>query len=52
MAASSPELSKALIEELVAGGADVITIGMGPTPMLYFADIMLDCERYPNYRLS
>ena len=41
---SSPELSKALIEGLVAGGADVITIGMGPTPMLYFADIMLDCE--------
>ena len=41
---SSPELSKALIEGLVAGGADVINIGMGPTPLLYFADIKLDCD--------
>lgn len=41
---SSPELSQALIDGLVAGGAEVINIGMGPTPMLYFADIMLDCD--------
>ncbi len=34
---SSPWLSAALIEGLVAGGAHVIDIGMGPTPALYFA---------------
>lgn len=34
---SSPSLSAALIEGLVASGAEVIDIGQGPTPMLYFA---------------
>jgi phosphomannomutase len=34
---SSPCLAKALIEGLVDGGANVIDIGCGPTPMLYFA---------------
>ena len=34
---SSPSLSAALVEGLVASGADVIDIGQGPTPMLYFA---------------
>ena len=34
---SSPELSAALIEGLIAGGAEVSNIGCGPTPMLYFA---------------
>ncbi|XDZ65649.1 phosphomannomutase/phosphoglucomutase [Alphaproteobacteria bacterium LSUCC0684] len=35
---SSPDLAKALIEGLVAGGMTVLDIGPGPTPMLYFAD--------------
>jgi len=34
---SSPALSAALIDGLRAGGGDVIDIGCGPTPMLYFA---------------
>ena len=34
---SSPELAEALGEGLRAGGVDVLWIGRGPTPMLYFA---------------
>ena len=34
---SSPELAEALIRGLNAAGADVDMIGLGPTPMLYFA---------------
>ncbi|HIJ61123.1 MAG TPA: phosphomannomutase/phosphoglucomutase [Rhodospirillaceae bacterium] len=34
---SSPQLSSALMAGLVAGGAQVVDIGRGPTPMLYFA---------------
>ena len=35
---SSPMLEHALIEGLTASGIDVRRIGMGPTPMLYFAE--------------
>jgi len=35
--ASSPELESALIAGLTAAGARVRRIGMGPTPMLYYA---------------
>ena len=34
---SSPSLETALVEGLTAGGIDVFRIGLGPTPMLYFA---------------
>lgn len=34
---SSPELEKSLVEGLVASGMEVIRVGCGPTPMLYFA---------------
>lgn len=34
---SSPILEHALVEGLVASGADVLRVGLGPTPMLYFA---------------
>jgi phosphomannomutase / phosphoglucomutase len=34
---SGPELSNALMEGLAAAGADVVDIGMGPTPLAYFA---------------
>jgi phosphomannomutase len=34
---SSPMLEAALIKGLIASGAEVISIGCGPTPMLYFA---------------
>ncbi|MFT4054906.1 MAG: phosphomannomutase/phosphoglucomutase [Novosphingobium sp.] len=35
---SSPALEAALVEGLADGGVDVIRIGLGPTPMLYFAE--------------
>ncbi|RXZ64839.1 phosphoglucomutase/phosphomannomutase PgmG [Pelagerythrobacter rhizovicinus] len=35
---SSPTLEHALIEGLTASGCDVVRIGMGPTPMLYYAE--------------
>src|SRR5271154_6133681 len=34
---TSPELEAALVDGLAAGGVDVVRIGRGPTPMLYFA---------------
>src|SRR5688500_9490298 len=35
---SSPILEHALIEGLTASGCDVRRVGMGPTPMLYYAE--------------
>ncbi|MFC0203470.1 phosphomannomutase/phosphoglucomutase [Novosphingobium soli] len=35
---SSPALEAALVGGLLAGGIDVVRIGLGPTPMLYFAE--------------
>ncbi len=34
---SSPVLEHALVQGLVASGVDVLRIGLGPSPMLYFA---------------
>jgi phosphomannomutase len=34
---TSPELETALVDGLVTEGADVVRIGRGPTPMLYYA---------------
>ena len=34
---SSPALEERLVEGLTAAGAEVLRIGVGPTPMLYFA---------------
>ena len=34
---SSPVLERALVEGLIDSGCDVLRIGLGPTPMLYFA---------------
>ena len=39
---SSPLLEHALVEGLTASGCDVVRIGMGPTPMLYYAEATLD----------
>ncbi len=39
---SSPLLEHALIEGLNASGCDVVRIGMGPTPMLYYAEASAD----------
>jgi phosphomannomutase len=38
---SSPELEAALVEGIAAAGLDVLRIGRGPTPMLYFATCSL-----------
>lgn len=35
---SSPLLEHALVEGLNASGVDVVRVGMGPTPMLYYAE--------------
>lgn len=40
---SGPELSNALMEGLTAAGADAIDVGMGPTPIAYFAAHHLGC---------
>jgi phosphomannomutase/phosphoglucomutase len=40
---SGPELIDALAQGLLAAGADVIDIGMAPTPVVYFAAHHLDC---------
>ena len=40
---SGPELSGALIEGLLAAGANVVDIGMAPTPVVYFAAHHLGC---------
>jgi phosphomannomutase len=38
---SSPMLEAALIEGLTASGVDVVRVGLGPTPMLYYAEAIL-----------
>ena len=40
----SPMLEDALVRGLTEGGIDVVTIGMGPSPMLYFATHELDVD--------
>ncbi|HEX8622939.1 MAG TPA: phosphomannomutase/phosphoglucomutase [Allosphingosinicella sp.] len=41
---SSPGLESALIEGLNASGVDVVRIGLGPTPMLYYAEAELQVD--------
>ena len=41
---SSPNIASALISGLLDSGVDVIDIGCGPTPMLYFAGIKLNTD--------
>lgn len=38
---SSPELEEALVAGLNASGVDAVRIGLGPTPMLYYAEATL-----------
>jgi phosphomannomutase len=40
----SPELEAALVEGLTKAGLDVVRIGMGPSPMLYFATATLGVD--------
>ena len=41
---TSPELEAALVDGLVTEGADVMRIGRGPTPMLYYAAATLGVD--------
>ncbi len=41
---SSPALAAAVVAGLNASGIDAVEIGLGPTPMLYFAVHELDCD--------
>lgn len=41
---SSPVLEAALIEGLTASGCDVVRIGLGATPMLYYAEAILEVD--------
>ena len=40
----SPELEGALVDGLLEGGLDVVRIGVGPSPMLYYATEVLDVQ--------
>ncbi len=39
---SSPMLEAGLIKGLTESGVDVVRVGLGPTPMLYYAEAILD----------
>jgi phosphomannomutase len=41
---SSPMLEQALVDGLVSTGLEVMRVGLGPTPMLYFAVYHLECD--------
>src|SRR2546423_12506426 len=41
---TSPELEAALVDGLSEGGVDVMQVGRGPTPMLYFAAATLGVD--------
>jgi len=41
---TSPELEAALVDGLAEGGAEVTRIGLGPTPMLYYAAATLGVD--------
>ncbi|MFS0771981.1 phosphoglucomutase/phosphomannomutase PgmG [Sphingomonas sp. 1P08PE] len=41
---SSPMLEEALVAGLVRGGVDVVRIGIGPSPMLYYAEAVLEVD--------
>src|SRR4051812_27112487 len=41
---SSPSLEAALLRGLTGAGVDVVRIGIGPTPMLYYAEATLEVD--------
>jgi phosphomannomutase len=41
---SSPVLAAALVEGLTQSGVDVVRVGLGPTPMLYYAEAVLEVD--------
>ena len=41
---SSPELERAVVSGLAASGVDVVRVGLGPSPMLYYAEATLELD--------
>ena len=41
---SSPMLAEALVDGLTKSGVDVVRVGLGPTPMLYYAEAVLEVD--------
>jgi phosphomannomutase len=41
---SSPSLEKELLRGLTESGVDVVRTGLGPTPMLYYAEVTLEVD--------
>ncbi|CAM3071775.1 Phosphomannomutase/phosphoglucomutase [Sphingomonas antarctica] len=41
---SSPSLERELIRGLTETGIDVVRVGLGPTPMLYYAEVTLEVD--------
>jgi phosphomannomutase len=41
---SSPMLAEALVDGLTVSGVDVVRVGLGPTPMLYYAEAVLEVD--------
>ncbi len=41
---SSPSLEKELVRGLTERGVDVVRVGLGPTPMLYYAEVTLEVD--------
>ncbi|GBQ31664.1 phosphomannomutase/phosphoglucomutase [Gluconacetobacter azotocaptans] len=41
---SSPSLEEALVQGALASGVEVVRVGRGPTPMLYFASVTLKAD--------
>lgn len=41
---SSPMLEAALVSGLTTSGVDVVRVGLGPTPMLYYAEAILEVD--------
>jgi len=41
---SSPLMEAALVQGLTASGIDVVRVGLGPTPMLYYAEAVLEVD--------
>jgi len=41
---SSPAFEEALVRGLNESGADAVRVGLGPTPMLYYAEAVLDVD--------
>jgi len=41
---SSPEMSAALVQGILSTGIDVLNVGLGPTPLLYYSVFELDSD--------